>query len=215
MEMPDISATLSSATHDVNQWLGEQEWFQQIKAKWDELDPQSRTYLQFASAGMGFLLVVYIVFSFIWGVHSLHQEVIEKSALLSQIDSANDELRKLRSVNSDLSGASATGASDASPWAPYFQAFASQIGLAPDAVTVSDAKPGTTNELSKETLYDISIKKVNVHQMVRFAYALESGSRPVKLRNLVINTEADLSGYLDATLSVSAFTMLSGSTSGK
>ena len=36
--------------------------------------------------------------------------------------------------------------------------------------------------MSKESLFDLSIKHVSVKQVVRLAYFLENGSRPVKLR---------------------------------
>jgi hypothetical protein len=33
----------------VTDFLNDQPWFQQLKQKWEELDPQSRTYLQIAA----------------------------------------------------------------------------------------------------------------------------------------------------------------------
>ncbi|MDR3607245.1 MAG: hypothetical protein P4M08_07690 [Oligoflexia bacterium] len=190
---------------DINQWLGEQEWYQQIKAKWDEQDQESKSYLQIAAVGLVTAFVLYLVLSFIWGVHTLKREVDDKSQLLLQLQSANEDLQKLRSANSSLS---AIANPDNGPWPPYFEGYAGQIGISHENLSVSESKAGTTNDLSKEALYDVTVKKVNVHQLVRFAYALETGSRPVKLRNLTINTQPDLSGYLDATLSVSAFTLL-------
>ena len=49
---------------------------------------------------------------------------------------------------------------------------------------------------------------MNIKQVVRYAASLESGSRPIKLRNLLIDTKTDPSGYLDATLALSAFTLV-------
>ena len=77
-------------------------------------------------------------------------------------------------------------------------------------MTVSAEKPGASGEVAKESLFDLSLKKVSIRQVVKLAYFLESGSQPVKLRNLSIDTNADASGYLDATLSVSTFTLNEG-----
>jgi hypothetical protein len=211
MEMPNFSESFSNAAQASIQWLNEQEWFQPVKAKWEELDPQSRTYLQLSGVAAGGLFFAYLLLSSVWGVHSLKSELNYKSEMLSQIQSANDELKQLRSMNSSLAsvlGASGEASADSGPWAPYLEGIAAQSGIGKDGFTLSESKPGATSELSKEVLYDITVKKINVHQMVRFAYALESGSRPVKLRNLVVNTQPDMSGYLDATLSISAFTLL-------
>ena len=37
----ESSSRLSEWMGSVTDWLGEQEWFQQLKGKWDELDAQS------------------------------------------------------------------------------------------------------------------------------------------------------------------------------
>ena len=67
-------------------------------------------------------------------------------------------------------------------------------------------KPGNPSELAKEALIDLTLKKINIKQAVRYAFNLEHGARPVKLRNLSIETKSDNPGYVDAVLAVSAFT---------
>ena len=54
----------------------------------------------------------------------------------------------------------------------------------------------------------MAVKHANIKQVVKFAQGLEAGARPVKLRDLIIDTKPDGSGYLDATLSVSAFSLV-------
>ena len=58
---------------------------------------------------------------------------------------------------------------------------------------------------AKEAMFDLKLKHVTIRQVVRYAFFLESGGKPVKLRNLTIDTKGDPSGYLDATLAVSGF----------
>jgi hypothetical protein len=207
----DISSQVSSITGPLSEWLGEQGWYQELKTKWDELDPQSRTYLQITGAILSTALLLYMIFSFVWGVHSLRNEVNTKSEILLSLQSASEELKKLQAVNVTLSGAGVNN----DPWPTYFESTAAPIGITKSNLTLSESKAGPANDMSKEVLFDLSVKKVNIHQMVRFAYALENGARPVKLRNLVINTEPDMSGYLDATLSVSAFTINTPAPAGK
>lgn len=185
--------------------ITEQAWFQELKGKWDELDPQSRLYLQIAGSVTSVVLVLGGAGSFVWSVHSLKRELTEKSELLSQLQSSNEELRRLKESTASLSGAS-TGAND--PWQPYLTNIAASSGVPKESVTVSDEKKGSGSEQVKESLFEINLKHVNLRQVVRFAFALDSGTRPVKTRNLLVDTQGDPAGYMDATLSISAFTLL-------
>ena len=200
-----ISEAVSEFFSNISDRITEQAWFQELKGKWDELDPQSRLYLQIAGAIATVLVVLGGAGSFVWSVHSLKRELTEKSELLSQLQSANDELRRLRETTSSL-GASTAGGND--PWQPYFATVAGSSGVPKESVTVSDEKKGTGSDQVKESLFEINLKHVNLRQVVRFAFSLDSGMRPVKTRNLLVDTQGDPAGYMDATFSVSAFTLL-------
>lgn len=189
----------------VTDWLNEQEWFNQLKAKWEELDPQSRVYLKAAGVGGGFLLLLIFVFSAIWSVHSLKNELADKQELLTSIQSANEELRRLRD---ETAGSPAAAAAGGGNWSSYFEGVGTSAGVEKSSLVVSNEKPGANSEQAKETLYDVSLKHVSIKQIVRVAFGLENGTRPVKLRNLAIDTHADPQGYMDATLAVSAFALI-------
>lgn len=203
-----MTAWLSRFIQRIQDSVQEQAWFQQLRSKWDELDAQSRLYLQWA-AGVGALLIVgWIFIGTAWKVHGIKSDLAEKEDLLRMIQAANDEL-------SDLKGqipaqASATAAASAQPLKDYLGTLASAAGLAPGVVDVTNERAGAAHEGSKEALAQVSLKKLNIKQLVRFLFQLENGSRPVKLRNLGIEAHPDHSGYLDATLQVSAFSLKSG-----
>lgn len=193
----------------IGEWLNDQEWFQQIKQKWDELDAQSRLYLQIAGICGSVGLVLFSLFSFMWKVHKLKAETADKTQLLTMITSADNELKRLRELNAPLNQAAATPEQKPQTWPEYIDSSASRVGIDKNVYTVSEPKPGTSSELTKESLIDVSLKKVNIKQVVRFALSVQNGGRPVKLRNLVIDTHPDGTGYLNATLSLSAFNLIS------
>lgn len=204
----EISEKITGWTAALTEFLNEQPWFQQIKSKYEELDPQSRTYLKFAAFGSSILLVIIIILSFIWSVYSLKSELTEKRKLLSLIQVANDEMRQFQDIiPSAASGGKGTD-KDSVPWSTYFELLTGNAGLDKSALTISSEKAGNSNDQTKEILFDLNLKHVNIKQVVRYAFFLENGQRPVKLRNLSIDTKGDSSGYLDATLSVSAFTLV-------
>lgn len=189
-------------------WLNDQSWFQELRAKWDELDAQSRLYLKGAAAGAAGLLVLSVLLSSLWSVRSLRNEFAEKSELLNTLQNATTELRRLRETSAaGAGGPGTTEGGEAGAWPAFFESVAAQTGIAKESLTVSTASSGASSEQTKELLYDLTVKKANIRQLVRFAFQLEGADRPVKLRNLALDTQAGASGYLDAVLSVSAFTV--------
>jgi len=189
--------------------LNDQVWFQQLKGKWDELDPQNKKYLQTALVIVVSLLIMFVVFGSFYKVHKLKKEVAEKNELLQLIQNANDEMRKLREATPGAAIGGRAGEQKNAPWGTYFESIAVASGLEKTTLTTSTEKPGNTGDLAKEYLYDISLKHVTIRQIVRFAFYLENGARPVKLRNITIDTKSDPTGYMDTTLSISAFTLKS------
>ena len=190
-------------------FINEQAWFQEAKTKWEELDPKSKMYLRFAGFGISVLAVLSILASVMWSVHSLKGDLLEKRALLAMVQNATDEMRRLReNTPSGASGAGASNTDAAGGWNGYFETIAGSAGVDKAALGISVDKAGASSDQSKEHLFELGLKHVNIKQITRFAFMLESGQRPVKLRNLTIDTKSDRSGYLDATLAVSAFTLV-------
>lgn len=207
------SSKIKELLGSITDYLNEKVWFQELKTKWEELDPQSRSYLRFALFGGGVLGVMLLILTSIWSVHSLKKELSDRRSLLFTIQSANEEMRKLKESTPHLSasgGFQTPGNFDTDPqggpWTPYFESLALGSGVDKSSLTVGSEKPGTSTEQSKESLFDVSLKHVNIKQVVRYAFAIENGQRPVKLRNLSIDTTEGASGYLDTTLAISAFT---------
>jgi hypothetical protein len=93
-------------------------------------------------------------------------------------------------------------------WPSYLSERATRAGVDPAAVEVSAEKPGTSAGETKESLFDVQLKHVSIRQVVNFAFGLETADKPVKVRTLSIDTNADPTGYMDATLSVSAFSLV-------
>jgi hypothetical protein len=184
--------------------LGEQVWFQQLKAKWEELDPQSRTYLKAAAGGGGALLVVVMLLSSMWSVHRLKNEVNEKTALLNMINAANEEMHQLHD-SLPGGGAPAPAGGEAPNWSTYLETTANAAGVDKANLDISPEKPGPAGDLAKESLINVTLKKVGIKQVVRFAFQAENGAKPVKVRNLSIDVKDVSAGMMDASLSLSAF----------
>ncbi len=183
--------------------INEQTWFQQLKLKWDELDPQSKIYVKSGGITVTLLFIMVFTLNSMWNVHKLKQEIKEKSDLITLIESSHDEIKRLQ----DLSNISNSDTQNSVPWTSYLETTATTAGIEKASLTIDAEKPGPTTDLSKESLFDINLKHVNIKQVVRYIFQLESGNRPVKIRNLKIDTHSDPTGYMDSTLSISAFSL--------
>ena len=204
-----IESRIGQWISNISDKLGEQVWFQQLKAKWEELDPQSRTYLKFAGGGSGALLVVIMLLSSMWSVHSLKREVSEKTALLNMINSANDEMHLLRDNlpggGAPAAAPAAGGTTEAPNWTTYLESTATSAGVDKANFEIAPEKAGPAGDLAKESLINVTLKKVGIKQVVRFAYQAENGAKPVKVRNLAIEVKDVNTGMMEATFALSAF----------
>ena len=205
-KISELISKLKEALSSLSSQIEEQAWYQELKSKWEELDPQSRLYLKVATFGSSILVILLVLLSAIWSVHSLKSELYEKRKLLSLIDSANDELRRLKD-SAPAASASKMLDRESGPWSSYFESIAAIAGVGSN-FSVSSEKPGASGDQSKEALFEISLKHVNIKQAIQYALSLENGQRPVKLRNLTIDTKNTQDGYLDVTLAVSGFTLV-------
>ena len=203
----------------------DQPWFQQGKAKWDELDGRAKTAVKYASLIGSSVLIVGFVGSSLYSVAQQKQEIEDKLGLIQKIQSAQDELRRLKDVTSRFSGGGDQ------PWGLFLQEKAMPSGIDPAAVQIvseavvstgaapqapapKSAKSAKEKEKDvstvasigpEETVVEANLKKINVRQLTKYMHEIENGGRTVKVRRLKIDTHTDESGYLDANVVVSAF----------
>ena len=76
--------------------IQDQVWYQQIKSKWEELDPQSRYALKVGSFVVIVTCSVGAVFSMAMSTMENHAELQEKRFLIQKIQASQEELRKLK-----------------------------------------------------------------------------------------------------------------------
>jgi hypothetical protein len=196
--------------------IQDQTWFQQLKAKWDELDSRAKTVIKYAGLVGSVVLGVGLVGTSLYSVAETKSEIDEKLALIQKIQSSQDELRRLREVTARFDGG------DAAPWAGFLQEKAQTAGFDPSIVQiVSETPVGAKADAAKskdaakgapapangpeEAIIEVGLKRINVRQLVKYVHEIENGGRTLKVRRLQIDTAPDESGYLDAKVSLSAF----------
>ena len=187
----------------ITEKLSEQEWYQTLRSKWDELDPKSRTYLQFAMGAGAIGLILLLMIGSMLNVRTLHRELDEKAELLSYLQTANEEMRAAREAGESEVAEDPTTAN--LPWAGFLENMATQSTIDKLSLEISAEKPGLGNEHATESQMEVSLKHVSIKQIARFAFRIENGPRSVRIRNLAIDTGNDPLGYMNGKLLISAF----------
>lgn len=183
-------------------WVAEQEWAQEAKTRWEELDSEMRLWIKMGSAAAAVLLVFGMLGAIALQGRSLRRDLREKRATLAFLQEANDELRRLKEV---LPASSAATQPPPTPWVPYLETIAQGAGIDRSAVTYANERAGPAGDFAKETQLDITATRLNIKQIVKLAHGLENGARPVRIRALSIDTKGDPSGYMDVTAAISGF----------
>ncbi len=202
MDASALTSRLKDAWQQSLDQLQEQQWFQQLKQQWEELDPQSKLYLK-SAAIIGVVVGVLIaVFSSIWSVRAQKYDLAERIELTSYVESQSETLRRLKESNQGIPAGSASG-----PWPAYLEGVAAAAGIDKANLSLAPEKEGAKSDATAEALIDVALNKVSIRQVVKLAFQLESGARPIKVRHISIDTQADPKGYLNAKLAISAFTL--------
>lgn len=197
----EIKARLQDLRDRAGEWLQQQVWYNQLRDKWGELDAETQRAVKAAVGVLGALAFLAFAGSMVWSVRSLKQELSEKRELLSALQAANDEMRRLRDGNQGV-----LSQGDAAPnWQNFVDGIAGTAGIDKDAWSVSNERASdadTGSDAIKATLFEVTLKHVNIRQVVKMAHGLETGARPARVKMLSIDTAPDGSGYLGAQLLV-------------
>jgi hypothetical protein len=191
-------ATLQDKWDEFTDKLQEQQIVQQFQNSFQQLSPEQQQYTKWGSL----LAVIGVVFYFTWGVISSANEVkgeyFENQELLHLVNSASDEIRRLKGQNAGLAPAGSQN------WKTVFQNLATGQGLPADSAEVTKETPGPVKNVIQETLLDVHLKNLTIRPLVQMLFQVEHGSPPMKLKGIQINTVGS-DGQLEAKLVLSGF----------
>lgn len=188
---------MSSPLSNMMDRVQEQEWFQQLSNSYQQLSPEQQNAVKFGSIGGIFLLLVFLIYSASSSANSVKTEYFEKQELLTLVNQAGDELRRLKGQNSGFSGAAQQS------WKAVLQTIASGQGLQPEALQVTKESAGTSQTMIQETLIEATLQGVQIRPLVQILYQIEHNSPPMKLKGMQVEPGAE--GLLNAKLLLSGY----------
>lgn len=189
-------------------------WFQQIKEKWDNLEPTEKFYVKLGGLGSALLGSVIALAVFAYSTHSLTKMKRIKSDIALFISNSSDEIRKLRAITGTQPPVLSAPAASASPtpiaqtapviWSSVFDSIMSTANIDRSKVSYFVEKPGGQIGSTKELLYDVTVQEINLRQAVKLAVQLESASQPIKVRHVSLANVGAL-GAMNVKFAISAF----------
>lgn len=182
--------------------IRDSELVSQIKAKYDELDPQSKLYLNLGGVIAGFLFILITVISGLSTVNSLKNEMNEREELIGWLQRSGDNLKQLKAQFESKQNDNIN-----SPLNTFVENVGANTGLNPEKLTVSAETSGETLKDAKEVLVEAKMAHTNLKIVTRFLFNLtdQGVKRNLTIKNLSIDTKDDPDGYIDVAMTVAGY----------
>jgi hypothetical protein len=179
--------------------IKEQEWYQQIKASYDQLPTEQQTYVKWGSFGAILLLMLYLTFSTVDLAGTAKNDYFDKQELSDVVTKANDEIRRLKGQNAGF-----VQSGGVQNWKSIIGTLATQQGFPPEGIEITKETPGALQGIIQETLLELKVKGAATRQLTALLYAIEHGNPPMKLKGMKIDSNT-ADGTLIASLNVSGY----------
>ncbi|MEW6056751.1 MAG: hypothetical protein AB1540_09055 [Bdellovibrionota bacterium] len=181
--------------------IRESEAYQQLKQKYDELDSQTKLYVNLGVLGGGLFLVLFTVFFGIAKVNSIKSEINEREELIGYLNSASDNIKQLRAQQA------AKGAENASNLPAFAEMLLGASAIAPAKAEVGSERPGQETKEASEALLDVKLNQINLRQLTQFLFnaTVRGTGKGLNIKDLAVDTKGDPTGYIDATVTFSIF----------
>ena len=191
-------ASLNDRWNEFTDKLMEQEIVQKFQNSFQQLSPEQQQYAKWGGAASAIGLIFYFTWGVISSANEVKAEYFENQELLQLVNSAGDEIRRLKGQNAGLSQPGSQS------WKVIFQNLAIAQGLPGDAAEITKESPGSSKNIIQETLLNVHLKNIQIHPLTQMLFQVEHGSPPMKLKGLQVNV-AGPEGQLEANLVLSGF----------
>lgn len=183
--------------------IRDSEAYQQIRGKYDELDSQTKLYVNLGAVAGTVLFVFLTLVVSMAKLNGLKNDINEREELIGYLQRSSDQIKQLKAQQ-----ASTRGLDTSSPLSQFVSNVATSNRIDPSKVEVSSERPGVAPDKDTlETLLDIKLNQVNLRQITQFLFALtdQGSARGLNIKDLTVDTKGDPSGWMDANLTVAAY----------
>ncbi len=183
--------------------IRDSEIYQQLKLKYDELDSQSKLYVNLGAVGGVVLAVFLSLVVSMAKLNGLKSEINEREELIGYLQRSSDQIKQLQAAQHNSHNQSDTS----SPFGTLVNNSLQTLNIDPAKADVGSEHPGTQTKTATESLLDVKLTQVNLRQIQQLLFSLsEQGAlRSISIKDLTVDTKGDPSGWMDASFVVSTW----------
>lgn len=182
--------------------IRDSEAFQQIKGKYDELDSEAKLYVNLGAVALVVFLVFMTLLLSMAKLNRMKSEINDREELIGYLQRSSDQIRQLKAQQTSSRAADVT-----SPLPTLIGNVVSNVRIDEAKVEVGTERTGTQDKESMEQLVDVKMTQVNLRQINQFLFSLteQGAARGLNIKDLIIDTKGDPSGWMDASMTVASF----------
>ncbi len=201
--MREKLSKLKASLGELWEKIKDSEAYLQAKAKYDELDPQTRLYINLGIIGAVLLVVVISVVGGVAKVNGLANDIDRREELIGYLQISADNLKQFKEKQEAARG----NADVSSPLPTFVENVSTTTGLNPEKLVLGLEKPGQEMKEAKEALIEVKLTQINLKQLTRLLFNLtdQGSARNLNIRDLTVDTKGDPTGYLDASFMVATY----------
>ena len=198
MDLNAIKARLSQDLLETRSRIEQSTAFQQLRAKWDTLEPQQQKGIQIATPFLLVLILILPTYSR-WSESTSNLEAYEeKKELMRTLMLTQKEITELPQI-ANPSGLEALRL--------RIQSEALENGLLPEQkqsiqTLTADSLQVPYSSKIIEGVLEIPLFQITIKQLVQLATQIEQISPQLRVENMNLSQDPKLAGYLNATLQV-------------
>lgn len=197
--MSAIAARMSKAWETIR----ESEAFQQLKSKYDELDGQTKLYVNLGAAAVVVLFILLTILVSMAKLGGFKSEINEREEMIGYLTHSADLIRQMKTQQQAERGS----ADVSSPLPQFVETLLPNAGIERGKIELGSERAGWEDKETQEALLDIKLTQVNLRQLTRFMFTLgEQGTaRQLVVKELNVDTRGELTGWLDATMTIAGY----------
>ena len=183
--------------------IRDSETYQQLKLKYDELDSQTKLYVNLGTLG-GVIFAVFLSLVISMAkLNGLKSEINDREELIGYLQRSSDQIKQAQAAQRNSNNTGDT----TSPFGTLVNNALQTLNIDPAKAEVGSEHPGTQTKTAAETLLDVKLTQVNLRQIQALLFTLgeEGAPRSVSFKDLTVDTKGDPSGWMDANFVVSTW----------
>lgn len=202
-QLDKLKEKLSESISSLWERIENSEAYQQLRAKYDDLEPQKKLALNIGFAVGVVLLILSPLFYGLGSLRGLKGDLETREELIGYLQAASDRMRQYRAQ----SAAQSEGQKIDGPFNQWAEEILISSNIDRTRAEIGAEQVTQDTKEYSEIALDMKISQINLRQLTRLLFQFTEKGKPLHLvvRDLTVDTKNELTGFLDTTLTLVAY----------